>query len=104
MQKVLEITKGLVGRQRATIYTGERERELGNSTKDPGSQRGQVGRWKTPKGLVKGQSEPENNAHSPGDTNSLVDWQSDLGKSTSSLILANIQPWDHGSRVCCTAS
>ena len=37
-----------------------------------------------PKGLVMGQSKPENIAHRPGDTNSLLDWWSDIGKSTSS--------------------
>ena len=59
-----------------------------------GFSRGQMYRWKALKGLVKGQSEPGNNAHSLGNTKSREDWQSDLRKSTSSVIHANSQPGD----------
>lgn len=38
-----------------------------------GVTRSQVGRWKISKGLVKGKSEPGNNANRLGDTNLLVD-------------------------------
>jgi len=95
VQKVLGVTKGLVGRPRAATCTEGGESELGNSTKSLlRVSRGQMGKWKAPKGSVKGQSDPGNNAHSPTGTNDLADWWSDLGNSTSFVIPTNNQAGD----------
>lgn len=49
MKKFLEVTKGLMGGQRAGTCIGGRETELGNSTKDSESHKRLGGQVESPK-------------------------------------------------------
>lgn len=52
--KFLAITKGLAGRKRTTIYTGDGERGPRNSTQDPGSHKTPGGQVENSKRLSEG--------------------------------------------------